>query len=124
MANKRFLLMMLMMAFLSLSTISASANNPTDINLEAGYVDPEDEGGDPHRSPILIPHVGIDNYTLLFYTPCDGYTLRLLDEYDNIAFVTVIPVGTTLLVLPSYLSGIYEIQLISDNICFWGHINL
>lgn len=56
-------MMMLMMAFLLLTSISVSAKQPTDINLEAGYVDPEDEGGDPHRSPILIPEVGIDNYT-------------------------------------------------------------
>lgn len=123
MANKKSL-MMLMMAFLLLTSISVSAKQPTDINLEAGYVDPEDEGGDPHRSPILIPEVGIDNYTLTFYTPCDGCTLRLLDENDNIPFVTVIPVGTTTLVLPSYLSGTYQIQIISGNICFWGNINL
>ena len=124
MANKRFLLMMLIMAFLSFSSINVSAKNPTNINLEAGYIDPEDEGGDPHRSPILIPQVGIDNYTLTFYTPCDGCTLRLLDENDNIPFVTVIPVGTTTLVLPSYLSGTYQIQIISGNICFWGYIDL
>ena len=117
-------MMMLMMGFLLLTSISVSAKQPTDINLEAGYVDPEDEGGDPHRSPILIPQVGIDNYTLTFYTPCDGCTLRLLDENYNIPFVTVIPVGTTTLVLPSYLSGTYQIQIISGNICFWGHIDL
>lgn len=124
MANKKSLMMMLMMAFLLLTSISVSAKQPTDINLEAGYVDPEDEGGDPHRSPILIPEVGIDNYTLTFYTPCDGCTLRLLDENDNIAFVTMIPVGSTTLVLPSYLSGEYQIQIISGNICFKGYINL
>jgi hypothetical protein len=124
MANKKSLMMMLMMAFLLLTSISVNAKQPTDINLEAGYVDPEDEGGDPHRSPILIPEVGIDNYTLTFYTPCDGCTLRLLDENDNIAFVTMIPVGSTTLVLPSYLSGTYQIQIISGNICFWGYIDL
>ena len=124
MANKKSLMMMLMMVFLLLTSISVSAKQPTDINLEAGYVDPEDEGGDPHRSPILIPEVGIDNYTLTFYTPCDGCTLRLLDENDNIAFVTMIPVGSTTLVLPSYLSGEYQIQIISGNICFKGYINL
>ena len=124
MANKKSLMMMLMMAFLLLTSISVSAKQPTDINLEAGYVDPEDEGGDPHRSTILIPEVGIDNYTLTFYTPCDGCTLRLLDENDNIAFVTMIPVGSTTLVLPSYLSGTYQIQIISGNICFWGYIDL
>ena len=113
-----------MMAFLSLSSISVSAKTPSDINLEAGYVDPDEgENGSP-RSPILTPHVGIDDYTLTFYTPCDGCTLHLLDENDNIAFVTVIPIGTTTLVLPSYLSGTYQIQIISGNICFWGYIDL
>lgn len=124
MANKRFLLMMLIMAFLSFSSINVSANNPTNINLEAGYIDPEGNIDDKQRSPILIPEVGIDNYTLTFYTPCDGCTLRLLDENDNIAFVTMIPVGSTTLVLPSYLSGTYQIQIISGNICFWGYIDL
>lgn len=122
MANKKSLMMMLMMAFLLLTSISVSAKQPTDINLEAGYVDPEDEGGDPHRSPILIPEVGIDNYTLTFYTPCDGYTLRLLDENDNVTFATMIPIGATTLVLPSYLSGEYQIHIIRDRIYFYGII--
>ena len=113
-----------MMVFLPLSSMRVCAQNPTDIHLEIGYDDPEEEGGDLHRSPVPIPHVGIDNYTLLFYTHCDDCTLRLLDENDNIAFVTMIPVGSTTLVLPFYLSGTYQVQIISGNICFWGYIVL
>ena len=122
MMKGKLLFFSVMMGFVLLSSIRVSAENPVDINLELGYDDPEYEGGDPHRSPVLIPHVGIDNYTLTFYTPCDGYTLRLLDENDYIAFVTVIPDGTTSLVLPSYLSGEYTIKLITGQLCFYGLI--
>lgn len=35
-----------------------------------------------------------------------------------------IPTGTTNLVLPSYLFGEFEIQIIQGNIYFWGYIEL
>lgn len=122
MANKRFLLMMLIMAFLSFSGINVSAKNPTNINLEAGYIDPEGNIDDKQRSPIPIPYVGIDDYGLTFYTPCGGDTLQLLDDNDNVVFETMIPFGTTTLVLPSYLSGEYQIHIIRDRIYFYGII--
>ena len=63
MANKKSLMMMLMMAFLSLTSISMSAKKPTGINLEAGYVDPEDEGGDftcPSGASFETRHEGCE----------------------------------------------------------------
>ena len=124
MAKKRLLLFALMMALLPLSSLRVSAENPDDIDLEAEYVDPDLDQNDYPRSPILIPHVGIDGYTLTFYTPCDGCTLRLLDESGNVVYTTVIPVGATTLVLPSYLSGEYRIEIIQGVFCFWGYIEL
>ena len=112
------------MAFLLLSGTRVNAGNPTDINLGIGYVDPEQGENGSQRSPVLIPRVGIDDYTLVFYTPCDGCTLRLLDENGNIAFATVIPAGTSSMVLPSYLSGEYTILLISGQFCYYGLINI
>ena len=56
--------------------------------------------------------------------PCDGYTLELVDANDNVVYSTVIPTGTTSLVLPSYLSGEYKLQIIQGNIYFYGYINL
>ena len=124
MAKKRLLLFALMMALLPLSSLRVSAENPDDIDLEAGYDDPDLDQNDYPRSPILIPHVGIDGYTLTFYTPCDGCTLRLLDESGNVVYTTVIPIGATTLVLPSYLSGEYRIEIIQGVFCFWGYIEL
>ena len=64
--------------------------------------------------------MSIEDYTLYFNTPCDGYVLRLVDEF----YSTVIPVGATSLVLPSYLSGTYELQIITGYYCFFGDITL
>ena len=124
MAKKRLLLFALMMALLPLSSLRVSAENPDDIDMEAGYDDPDLDQNDYPRSPVLIPHVGIDGYTLTFYTPCDGCTLRLLDESGNVVYTTVIPIGATTLVLPSYLSGEYRIEIIQGVFCFWGYIEL
>ena len=79
---------------------------------------------DDKRSPILIPNVDIDGYTLTFYTPCNGCVLRLIDENDVVVYSTVIPTGATSLVLPSYLSGDYEIQIVRGNFYFYGYISL
>lgn len=124
MAKKRLLLFALMMTLLPLSSMRVSAENPDDIELQAGYVDPDQNHDDENRVPIFIPHVGIDGYNLVFYTPCDGSTLRLLDENDNVVYSTVIPVGTSTLVLPSYLSGNYRIEIIRGAFCFWGYVEL
>ena len=43
---------------------------------------------------------------------------------DNMVYSKVIPINTTNLVIPSTLSGEYEIQIIQGNICFYGYIEL
>ena len=112
------------MALSPLSSIKISADNPDDIDLEVGIIDPDDLKDNDPKSPIIIPHVGIDGYTLYFYTPCDGCVLRLSDENDNVVYSTVIPTGAATLILPSYLSGIYKIEIIQGFYCFWGYIEL
>lgn len=79
--------------------------------------------GDP-KSPILIPSINIEDYTLYFDTPCDGCTLRLVNEDNEVEYTTVIPVGADELVLPSYLSGEYELQIFRGIYCFYGYIDL
>ena len=121
--TKKSIIISLLTAMLSLSSVSVFAD-PEVIDLDMGYIDPSfgDEG--LHKSPITIPEISLENYTLYFYTPCDGCTLRLLDANDNVVYSTVIATGATSLVLPSYLSGEYEIQIIQGNICFYGYIIL
>ena len=114
--------MALMMAMLLLSSVRVSAAS-TPIPLTGGYIDPK-EGEEYHRSQALVPELEIDDYTLFFMTPCDGCVLRLLDENRDVVYSTVIPDSAVSLVLPSYLSGEYEIQIIQGSLYFWGYVDL
>ena len=119
--TKKSIIISLLAAMLSLCNVSAYAA-PEGVDLQ--YVDPDNGDEGFHKSPITIPDISLENHTLYFYTPCDGCTLRLLDENENVVFSTVITTGATSLVLPSTLSGEYEIQIIQGNICFYGYIDL
>ena len=109
------------MSFVSSSYASVNSEEP--LTLEATIIDPL-AGSNPHKGPVQIPKVSLDDHTLYFSTPCDGYTLNLVDENDVVVYTIVIPTGTTSWVLPTTLSGEYELQLISGNYCFWGMITL
>lgn len=123
MKKKRLLIVSCLAAVLSFTSVNVYAN-PEDIVLHAGYEDPNYGNDGENKSPIHVPEISIEDYTIYFNTPCDGCTLRLVDENDNAVYSTVIPTGTTSLVLPSSLSGEYKIQIIQGNLCFYGYINL
>ena len=108
---------------LSLTSVSVHAD-PIEIPLQVSYEDPNDGDLGQHKGSIPIPSISLDDYSLIFNTHCDGYTLRILDEDGVVVYSTVIPTGATSLVLPSYLSGEYEIQIIQGNLCFYGYIIL
>lgn len=124
MTKKKYILMTLMMVMLPLSSVQVSAAS-TPIPLMGGYSDPNGMGGiGGQRGPLVIPEVEIDGYSLFFITPCDSSVLCLLDEDGDVVYSTVIPNNASSLVLPSYLSGEYEIQIIQGSIYFWGYIYL
>lgn len=120
---KKKLLVFMMLTMLPLSTVRVNAMFG-DLYLQVRYEDPDDEKDNKNRTPVLIPEVSIDEYTLYFYTPCVGCILRVVNEMGIAEYTTVIPVGAEELVLPSYLSGDYELQIIRDNWCFYGDITL
>lgn len=121
MRTKKSILLSLAMALLPFSSVVVSAF-PIDIQLQVGYIDPSEDKDDPNRNPVLIPEVSIDEYTLYFDSSCENCILRLVDEEDEVVYTTLISSDT--LVLPSYLSGDYELQIIRDNWCFYGYIEL
>ena len=122
MNKKHYLIISLLTAMLSLTSVSAFAV-PVNIPLHAGYEDPNYGNDGLQKGSIPIPSISLDDYSLIFNTPCDGYTLRLLDEDGVVVYSIVIPTDTTSLVLPSWLSGEYEIQIIQGSFCFHGYIN-
>lgn len=121
MKKKRFLIISCLAAMLSFTSVNVYAD-PEGIVLHVGYVDPNDGNDGLHKSSTDVPEVNLDGHTLIFDTPCDGCTLRLVDANDNVVYSTIIPTGATSLVLPSSLSGEYEIQIIQGNLCFYGYI--
>ena len=112
-----------LVAVLALSSVRVSAL-PAEVILSVDIIDPTDETNNPHRNPIPVPEVSIEDYTLFFDTPCDGCLLRIVNEDDDVEYSTIIPIGTTSLVLPTYLSGNYELQIISGEYIFYGDITL
>ena len=123
MNKKHFLIISLLTAMLSLTCVSVYAD-PIEIPLQVSYEDPNNGNDGQHKGSVPIPNISQDDYSLIFNTPCDGCTLRLLDEDGFVVYSTVIPMGTTNLVLPSWLSGEYEIQIIQGYWLFTGFISL
>ena len=92
------------------------------VPLQSGYNDPTTNQNDPYKSPVQPPFVWQEGYTFTFDDSCLGCELRLVDENDNVVYTTTITSNT--LVLPSTLSGEYELQIISGIYCFYGYIEL
>ena len=94
------------------------------IPFTRGYVNPTKPLNPKPKSPVLAPTVYIAGNVLTFETPCDGCVLQLVDENDDVVYTTIIPAGTTSLILPSTLSGTFELQIIRDNWLFYADIIL
>ena len=122
MTKRTFLFASMLATVLTFSNVSLVMADPIDLSVS--IINPNAGHLGQHRGPVLVPEVDLDGSTLSLITPCDGCEILLLDENGGVVYSTVIPVGTTSLVLPSYLSGEYEIQIIRDNFCFFGFIEL
>lgn len=92
------------------------------LELEVGYIKDLPIGSSRPRTPETIPTIYFNGSTLFFATPCDGCTLQIVDEAENICYELVIPMGTNGLALPEYLSGEYEIRLSNGSCDFVGSI--
>jgi hypothetical protein len=55
-----------------------------------------------------------DDYVLTLPVLAEDYTFELLDQDDEVVYTTFLPSGTTQIILPSTLSGSYEIRLVGD----------
>lgn len=119
---KKFLILLCILVMPAFMSAGNALGDP--ILFNTGKIDPTLGGPGGHKSPVLAPTVYIDGNVLTFETPSDGCLLQLVDENDDVVYSIIIPAGTTSLVLPSTLSGTYELQIIRDNWLFYADINL
>ncbi len=115
------LLFTFLSAFLLCTTVAAMDLIPLTI---CPYENDQPLGNGHGKSPMLVPKVYIDDYTLLFAIDHPEYVLNIKDEDDNVVFSTVVYSAQTQVVLPSTLSGNYLIELVMGNWKFNGWINL
>lgn len=94
------------------------------IPFSVHYDDDMPIGHENPKAPIRAPKVYIEDYTLLFAVDHPDYILNIMDEDGAVVYSTVVYSTQTQVVLPSTLSGDYEIQLVMGNWLFTGWINL
>ena len=64
-----------------------------------------------------------DNVITISATPSD-YTLNLYDEDGEIVYSVFVPAGTTQVILPTTLSGFFELRFETDTYYYYGIIYL
>lgn len=115
------ILLMIVGAFLLSTSLWAKTIVPLSVNIE----DDDQPGGNGNpRSPIEVPLVYIEDYTLTFAVGHPDYTLIIKDEDSNVVYTTTVFSTNIEVILPSTLSGDYEVNLVMGNWLFTGGINL
>lgn len=105
--------------------ISTSSLAQELIPLSVSIEDDDQPIGNGHgKTSMCPPVVYIEDYTLSFEANHPEYVLYIKDEDDNVVYSTVVPSTQTQVVLPSTLSGDYQIELVMGYWLFTGWINL
>ena len=110
-------------SFMLMGTIFSLAA-PIDLDVSIDDYTPASPGG--NRGPDFIPSIDLSNGVLTFQQNHPVYTLELLDEDGVVVYSVAVPSNQTTIILPSWLSGEYEIRLYpaDSNIYFYGWIEL
>lgn len=120
---KRITLILLAVS-LAFAVSSKAACQSDPVELQSSFLDPTSQHDGQHKGSVPIPEVSLDNHTLYLGTPCDGCLLNIVDMNNVVVYSLVIPMGATTLMIPSTLSGGYELQIIDGNYFFYGNIFL
>lgn len=108
--------------FILFMNVCAMAWDPIPFTVS---FDDDQPGGNGHgKSLVQVPKVYIDDYTLLFEANHPEYVLNIKDEDDNVVYTMTVYSTQTQVVLPSTLSGDYQIELVMGYWHFTGWINL
>lgn len=121
MVKKIVVVLMLFMAMGVTNLYAGEQGDPLD--LEVRIIDNTPTLPPGGKNPVLIPTVWQDGYELEVETPHAEYVLNIVSG-TTVVYTVVVPANVSLVVLPSWLSGTYELQLIQGNLCFYGYIDL
>ena len=81
-----------------------------------------DQSGTSAGNTLAPPrpwYITQDDYVLTMPAFEENLTLQLLDEDETVVYSTDVPAGTTQVVLPTTLSGEFELRLIPFNVTYY-----
>ena len=115
---KRFILAFVFLGGILASPLMAQENIQMQVILIGA------SGDGPTYAPPRPWYITQNDYTLTMPAFEDDFTLVLLDEDGVVVYTAYVPAGTTMIVLPSTLSGDFEIRLVGDTYYYRGYITL
>ena len=115
---KKFILAIALFCGLGINTVRAGEQIPMHI------INPTGPGGGNTLAPPRPWYITQDDYVLTMPAFEDDFTLELRDENDVVVYTDYVPAGTTQIVLPSTLSGDFELRLVGDTYYYRGYISL
>jgi len=101
---------------------NAFADESTDIPME--IVQEGGIGNPLPKSPQNSIVITQNDYELTIPYIGEKLTLQLLDDTGIVRYSVFLPIGTNFAVLPSTLSGSYEIRLVASTYYYYGYIEL
>lgn len=111
-----------MVAFLLTGGCLSTFGSPVQISMH--IINPTGPGGGNTLAPARPWYITQDDYILIMPAFEDDFTLELLDEDGVVVYSIYVPAGTTQIVLPSTLSGDFELRLVADTYYYIGYISL
>ena len=112
---------MIVGAFMLSTSLWAKSLVPLSVSIDD---DNRPIGHGTGKSPMRPPVVYIDDYTLTFVVDHPDYVLTIKDEDGDVVYTTTVYSAETQVVLPSTLSGEYEVELRMGYWKFIGWIKL
>ena len=95
------------------------------VSLQVHYDDPTSDEPPFPKTPVVIPCLYLDDHEIYFLTMHPEYSVSIIED-DTLVYSVAFPSTTSSIVLPSWLSGDYEIVLrpTGCNYYFYGYINI
>ena len=98
--------------------------NAGPVDLHWGLIDPIPGTPGMQKTPVLVPSVSLDDNVITFLSSHGDLMLRLLDANNNEVYSTFVYPDTSMVELPTTLSGSYVLRLETDSYYYIGYINL
>lgn len=115
---KKFILAFALLFGVGINTLWAQQEIPMQI------IDERPAGSGNTLAPPRPWYITQNDYTLTMPAFEDDFTLELLDEDGVVVYSVYVPAGTTMIILPSTLSGDFELRLVADTYYYRGYITL